>query len=533
MKKYQSILLAAVAFSFVACEPDFENEVTNESYSKGEADFTTYVALGNSLTSGFMDGTMYRSGQQYSFPNLLAKQFAVVGGGSFTQPSFTDDTNDMGGLLFMGQPLAATRLILNMSTSSPENLTGVPTIEISNLQAKAYNNMGVPLAKSFHLLAPGYGNLANVATGKANPYFVRHATSPNTTVLSDAMSLNPTFFTNWIGSNDVLSYATSGGVGVNQEGNLDPATYGSNDITDPQVFEAAYKTIINTLTSNGAKGVVATIPYVTSIPHFTTVPFNPLTVEALGGTATVDQLNTQLLGPLKQILTALGEGNRINTFSKTEGNALLIKDETLTDLSQQITFVASQNPQLAPLANLLGQLYGQVRHATRNDLFVLGTSSVIGTTSTAPIFTNPIFDNIPATTKELFKKIGVTFPLEDKYVLIPFEQNEIKTATDQFNDIIWAVARSKKLAVADMNAILRYLTGGIRLGDGQWYTADYFKGTGNMNKVLFSLDGVHPNPRGYAFVANEIVKVINEHYKSNLPMLVPGNYPGVTIKASN
>src|SRR5690606_37424064 len=102
-----------------------------------------------------------------------------------------------------------------------------------------------------------------------------------------------------------------------------------DDITDPQVFASVYSTITNTLTSNGAKGVVATIPYVTSIPHFTTVPFNPLTAEALGGSATVDQLNSQLLGPLKQILTALGEGNRINSFSKTEANALLIKDETL------------------------------------------------------------------------------------------------------------------------------------------------------------------------------------------------------------
>lgn len=528
MKKYQSILLAAFAFSFVACEPEFENEVTNESYSKGEADFTTYVALGNSLTSGFMDGTMYRSGQQYSFPNLLAKQFAVVGGGMFTQPSFSDDTNDLGGLLIMGQQASATRLIINMSTGGPQNLKGMPTIEVSKLQAKAYNNMGVPGAKSFHLLAPGYGNLANVATGKANPYFVRHATSPNTTILSDAMSLNPTFFTNWIGSNDVLAYALSGGVGLNQLGNMDPSTYGNNDITDPQVFASAYNTIINTLTSKGAKGVVATIPYVTSIPHFTTVPYNPLTVEALGGSATVDQLNAQLLGPLKQILTALGEGNRINSFSKSEGNSLLIKDETLTDLSQQITAVASQNQQLAPIAVLLGQLYGQARHASKNDLFVLGTSSVIGTAST-----NPIFTNVPANIKELFSKIGVTFPLEDKYVLIPAEQIAIKTATDKFNDIIWAAARSKKLAIADMNAIMGYLTGGIRLSDGQWYTEDYFKGTENMNKVLFSLDGIHPNPRGYAFVANEIVKVINEHYKAQLPMLVPGNYPGVTIKASN
>lgn len=528
MKKYQSILLAAFAFSFVACEPEFENEVNNESYSKGEADFTTYVAIGNSLTSGYMDGTMYRSGQQYSFPNLLSKQFAIVGGGAFTQPSYDDDTNDLGGLLMMGNKVGDTRMIINMKTGGPEILKGTPTIEVSKLQAKAYHNMGVPGAKSFHLLAEGYGNLAGVTAGLANPYFVRHATSPNTTVLADAMSLNPTFFTNWIGSNDVLAYALSGGTGVNQAGNFNPKSYGSNDITDPMVFEQVYRTIVNTLTSKGAKGVLATVPYVTSIPHFTTVPYNPLTTEALGGEEVIDMINAELLVKMKGVLALLGQGDRINLFSKTEGNPLLIVDESLVDLSQQIAAIASQDAQLAPLAPILGKIYGQARHATKNDLFVLSTSSIIGTASTSPLLTN-----VPSPYKELLGKMGVTFPLEDKFTLTPDEQNEIKIATDKFNDIIWTVAGSKNLAVADMNAIMGYLVSGIRLEDGQYYTADYFKGTGNMNRVLFSLDGVHPNPRGYAFVANEVVKVINKHYKAHLPLLVPGNYPGVTIKATN
>lgn len=517
MKKYQSILLAAAAFSLVACEPEFENEVTNASYSKGEADFTTYVSVGNSLTAGFMDGTMFSSGQQYSFPNLLAKQFAVVGGGAFTQPSYNDDANNLGGLVLQGNVIGSTRLIINMQSGGPENLKGTPTIDVAKLQAKAYNNMGVPGAKSFHLLAAGYGNLAGVLTGKANPYFVRHATTPNATVLADAMSLKPTFFTNWIGNNDVLAYATSGGVGVNQLGNTNPASYGSNDITDPQVFAGAYSAIINGLTSNGAKGVVATIPYVTSIPHFTTVPYNPLTAELLGGAATVDQLNAQLLGPVKQILTQAGQGERIRLYSKTEANPLLIADETLKDMSGIITQALIANGIPAQTAGAIGQVFGQARHATNNDLFVLGAKSVIGKPSAMPA---------------PFDKLGVTFPLDDKYVLIPFEQNEIKTATDKFNDIIWSVAGSKNLAVLDMNATMKYLVTGIRVADGQWYTADYFNGK-NINKVMFSLDGVHPNPRGYAFIANEVIKKINEHYKANLPLLVPGNYPGVTIKATN
>jgi len=525
MKKYQSILLAAFAFSFIACEPEFENEVTNASYSKGEADFTTYVAIGNSLTSGYMDGTMYRSGQKYSFPNLLAQQFAIVGGGAFTQPSYEDDVNDLGGLLLQGNVIGTTRMIINMQTGGPENLKGKSSIEVSKLQAKAYNNMGVPGAKSFHLLAAGYGNLAGVAPGKANPYFVRHATTPEATVLGDAMSMKPTFFTNWIGSNDVLAYALSGGTGVNQEGNLNPATYRGNDITDPQVFATAYSTIMNTLTSNGAKGVVATIPYVTSIPHFTTVPYNPLTAELLGGEAVVNQLNTELLGPMKQILSAIGEGSRIQLYDAKGSNPLLIQDETLTDVSAVITGALIANGIPAQEAASIGQIFGKARHAKRSDLFVLSTRAAIGKSST--VLAGKLSAMLASP-----DKLGITFPLEDKYVLIPSEQEEIKNATDKFNNIIWSVAGSKNIAVADMNAIMNYLVTGIRVEDGQVYTANYFNGQ-NINKVMFSLDGIHPNPRGYAFVANEVIKVINHHYKANLPLLVAGNYPGVTIKASN
>ena len=37
--------------------------------------------------------------------------------------------------------------------------------------------MGVPGAKSFHLVTPGYGSVAGVANGTANPWFARFATS--------------------------------------------------------------------------------------------------------------------------------------------------------------------------------------------------------------------------------------------------------------------------------------------------------------------------------------------------------------------
>lgn len=527
---YLSILAMA---GLVSCEPEFENEV-GANYTAGEADFSSYVAVGNSLTAGYMDGTMYKSGQVNSFPNLLSQQFATVGGGAFTQPSYEEDVNNLGGI--SGIPGFPTRRVINASVGAPQSIAGTPTITLTP-QATAYNNMGVPGAKSFHLLVPGYGNPAGLALGQANPYYVRHATSSTSTVLGDALSKNPTFFTNWIGANDILSYASTGGIGVDQTGNFNPATYGANDITDPTVFAGVYNLIINGGTSpafgtvtglaqNGAKGVVATIPSVTSIPFFTTVPYNALPAEA-----TLSAV--PLYGFLAQVT-----GGRILPLSTAAGskNPILIVDETLADISSQLTpaftqFItqflmqtqglplAQAQAQATALAPSVAQLYGRARQATSGDLILLTSSGKIGQPNTSGVAP--------------FNVNGVTFPFQDGDVLIPSEQTAIATATAAYNASIKSIAASKNLAVADMNAILNGLVGGLRSVNGQIYTANYFSGAATENKVLFSLDGVHPNARGYAVISNEIIKVINAHYKSNIPFLNPSYFPGINIVATN
>ncbi|MHC5361343.1 hypothetical protein [Myroides sp. LJL110] len=528
MKKRYLLLLPALAI-MTSCEPDIKDGIDSHTYYAGEADFSTYVAVGNSLTAGYMDGTVFKSGQKYSFPSILAEKFQVVGGGEFTQPSFEDDVNNVGGLLLGGNEIAPTRLIMNMQTSSPENIKGTITIEVSNQQKKAYHNAGVPGAKSFHLLAPGYGSLAGVANGTANPYFVRTATSEQVSVLEDALSLNPTFFTNWIGSNDVLAYATSGGEGVDQNevNGYDPALYGGNDITHVAVFASVYETMTELLTKNGAKGVVATIPDVTAIPYFTTVPYNPLTPELIGKEK-IPTLNT-FVGMLKQILAQGGQADRLELFSAEHSNALLIQDKSLADMSGLLKIGLKQvsDQGLFPLTDteiaMISTLFAQARHATNKDLFVLTSKAAIG----VPVGNtgNPALDALLVS--------GVTYPLNDSYVLTPPEQLKIKTATDNFNVIIKTTAAKYGLAVADMNAILNQAVSGLRVEDGQIYTADYFQGMGNLNTVMFSLDGVHLNPRGYAFISSEIIKVINQHFKANIPLVNPATYPGPTLLPSN
>ena len=60
---------------------------------KGSADFTKFIALGDSYTAGMMSGSLFNEGQAVSMGKILATQFATVGGGAFNQP----DINSVNG----------------------------------------------------------------------------------------------------------------------------------------------------------------------------------------------------------------------------------------------------------------------------------------------------------------------------------------------------------------------------------------------------------------------------------------------------
>jgi hypothetical protein len=499
MKNTIKIVFGLLAVGFVSCEAEFENPVTDEGfYSSGDVNVSNYVSVGNSLTAGYADGALYISGQENSFPNIMAQQFALVGGGEFTQPLMADN---IGGLLLNGTQVAENRFVLAVGPNGnpgPVRLIGNPTTEVTTSATGPFNNMGVPGAKSFHLNAEGYG--------AANPYFGRFATSAGASVIGDAVSLNPTFFSLWIGNNDILSYSTSGGVGVDQTGNLNPATYGPNDITDPNVFAASYSAQLDALTAGGAKGVVVNIPDVTSIPYFTTVPAKPIPLDAATAAAVnaqFAQYNNVILPTLVSfnVITQAEADARVINFTAGQ-NFPILTDDDLTDVSLILQGPPANLP--PALANLLGQL----RQGTADDLIVLPASSILGTT---PDPSNPL------------GVVGVSIPLEDQFVLTTTEQARVSVAASAYNTTIRNLADAKGLGFVDARAALSQVANGGVSYDAGVLTDAFVTGG------AFSLDGVHPTPRGYAYTANLIIDVINRKYNATIPKVNIGNYGTVTI----
>jgi lysophospholipase L1-like esterase len=113
---------------------------------------------------------------------------------------------------------------------------------------------------------------------------------------------------------------------------------------------------------------------------------------------------------------------------------------------------------------------------------------------------------------------GVSVPLADNWVLSKEEIAEVKAATDAYNITIQGVATAKGLAFVDTKTVMNQLISGGITANGYTLTSSYVTGG------AFSLDGVHPSPRGYALIANKFLEAINATYGSNLKAVNLGNY---------
>ena len=469
------LMLSMTLLVLTACiEDDMDSLADSDvpvEVTSGSADFTRTVSLGASITAGFTDGALFFAGQQNSYPNIMAgvmgQAIENTDGNNFTQP-YTDD--NIGGLLFYGNQIAGPRLYFN--GAGPAVLPATPTTEISNFTPGPYSNLGVPGAQAIHLLAPGYGNLAGVPAGLANPYFARMASSPNASVLEDALAQAPTFVTLWSGGNDALGYAISGG---------------TSELTDPDYFNYAFGTTIGALAQSAPGGLVANVPDVTSIAYLNTIPYNPVPLDA----ATAGALND-----------AFASYNGGLYYMQIIG--LLTADEAT---ARTITFVEGQNPVTMVdeyLTDFSAFGLPSYRQATMNDRIVLTAATFIGTSAGGPGLVN-----------------GVSVPLADNWVLSSNEVTEAQTATAAYNATIAALTAQYGWALFDSHALLNQAAGpGIAFDDYVMTTDLVFGG-------LFSLDGVHPTSRGSALIANKMMEVIDAQYGSNLSdaAVHAGDYP--------
>lgn len=240
MKKKLNIILGLMlsAAVFFGCQDRTELAGVNPQVTvSGNVDMSKYVSIGNSLTAGYQSSALYQSAQQYSYPNLIAKQ---GGYGGFAQPLISDP--GIGGRIKI--------VSLEPFVTAQDPSSGLP---LALTYGAPYNNLGVP-----GVVLGDVMNSTSTATSYSKSPFIDIILRGLGTQWQQAKVLHPSLITLWIGNNDVLGFATSGGVKPTAP-------------TDKNTFAFLYNQLADSLASTGAKVVVANIPNVTAIPFFTTV----------------------------------------------------------------------------------------------------------------------------------------------------------------------------------------------------------------------------------------------------------------------
>jgi GDSL-like Lipase/Acylhydrolase len=376
-------ILGLGLLAFAGCKPNLKGI----DVSKGTADFTTYVAMGNSLCAGYTDGGLTKESQANSFPRMLAQQFALAGGGEFKTPYMDAAGNGNDGT---GKPIY--KLVMVNGAPAPAQIGTATTLDDDISGGGLYNHLGIPGIRAVDGDVPYYGNF--------NKFLGRIVSNKNTTsLLSLAMAKKPTFFTYWLGANDVLGWATGGGIGAIQTA---PAAAFPGTLMHPLAVSISIAAQIDSLTKNGAKGAIANIPDVASTPYFTTVPYNAVN---LTSQAVVDQLNagyaafnSMVPAPYK-IVWQMG------------ANPIVIADS------------------LAP---------GFIRKARPSDLICLTAASFLQAGS------------------------GSVTALADAYVLDSAEVALARSYTNQYNAAIKSIADAKGLAFVDANSYLKTFQSGVK-----------------------------------------------------------------------
>jgi len=303
-----SMLALLLALLLAGCSLDDPADPTGTVNPSSPADASTpYVAIGNSLTAGFMDSGLMKAGQANSYPMIVATQMGL-NKDTFTQPWIEAPGI---GTTNVGAGNVSGVLHFNGTAVLPLGITPqaeVPGLLLAVAQPTQYHNLGVPGAFSFDLMnahsaATSYG----VNLGSPNTFFefinragdlvslfknIEVPANPpapgyqSGSQFYQTIAKGPALVTAWIGGNDFLFGATSG------------EPIGHPAITPAATFATNYGGFLHSLAGgllqrNGFPPTIicATLPLVRNITYFLDRP----TFEAVFGARVYDEPDAEYI----------------------------------------------------------------------------------------------------------------------------------------------------------------------------------------------------------------------------------------------
>lgn len=241
-----------------SCKPTLQEFQPNA----GQADFSSVVVLGGSYLSGYTNGGLSARSDSFSIPALMHRSLQQLGAPALRAAR----VGVQGGIGLHSKPWEAvyqSQSTLSYKTdckgvSALGPVKSIPTAnEIYSFEQSVLN---------VNLLAVPFATMAqyqdkSLGGSQGNIFYRRMASFPgSSTLLGDAQSKNARFFVAWPGMDDIFNWASQGGA--------------IGELPVPLQFERQLDSVLQALTANGAKGVLANVPDFAVMPFYTTVAWN-------------------------------------------------------------------------------------------------------------------------------------------------------------------------------------------------------------------------------------------------------------------
>ncbi|MBO6620440.1 MAG: hypothetical protein JJ892_10125 [Balneola sp.] len=485
MKNIFTFILIFLSLLLLNCSYEFPSS-PQQGQDPGSLSLDRVVVLGGSSAAGFMDGALYTEGQSSSFGNILINhinedsynQFAINSENGLNQEATEFESNGVRGKYSLEFLDIDLNTILQLS-SDGEN------VQAFQGEADSVNEYAFP-GLTADLIDDEIGTVSN-------QYLSRADFNPQTSLIDQVISKNPSLVIIAFGMEEVLSYTVKGASG---DLDPDPDTSISGDAVLPEEFSLALNNLMTRIRlETSAEVVLFNVPDIVNVPYFSEVEYYFNDVSIPDGTlnnfyadfnqavqfhnTTADRQNRR---PIIDFYTPAGQ----------DGTQLVIVDE---DLPQAF----GENGQEIP----------KYRQATENDLILYPVKKLR--------FRDENFDP----KQDRYSEFGGLVPLADEYVITPTEKSDINFLVQQYNQTIEGISReSARFRVFDFKAFIRNVTSGAFSSNGVIFSASV------QRKGIYSADGIYFNPQGNALLANELINFINSNYDAKLIQIDPNSFRG-------
>jgi len=341
------VALAAMS----ACESD-SAKITGPV---GQDAFARYVSIGTSVSMGVQsDGILYSS-QQTSWPALLAHQAFAP---SFTEPLIQGPGcySPLIAPLQFGRRLSGA--VYPGILASDQVCTLFPNITLPT------NNVALDGARAYEALrlTPESLVVNGVDTDQRRRLY-KAALAPGKTQVTSMMAQNPTLVSVEIGANEVLRAVTGGILVPAQKYRQPDGTFTYFPIT---VWQPEYDAIIDSVAKTGAKGILMSVPLITSL-----VSVRPgddfyqdrAALQSFGIIVSPDCSGSKnQIYVFGKMLTLLGSPKPV-TFSCTDDPTSADYILTASDTATLNTLVRGMNTHIRSLAAAHGYAYLEINDA--------------------------------------------------------------------------------------------------------------------------------------------------------------------------